>query len=292
MKKTLVGVAVLFFVVMGIGCSKSVTNPTPPTVRTPQIIYTADVTSYEIYSMNADGTNKVNLTNDAGAADTNPAFSYDATKIVYNHEGFIYVMNADGTSKTQVTTTAYSENKPFLSPDKTKVVFASSHSGNYEIYIVNIDGTGLANLSNNAGADTDPVISPDGTKIVFSSTRGALPHGIYVMNIDGSSVTRLTADTTNTQMPSYSNDGTKIVYIDNTTQSDIYSMNANGTGVTRITNDTHSEYFPVLSPDMTKVVYESSEFGDSEICVVNIDGTSRINVSNNSSGDDGKPCWR
>ena len=60
----------------------------------------------EIWTMNADGTGRNNLTQEIDAFEYSPSFSPDGTKIVYFRDpkkGFptpeIYMMNADGSNK-------------------------------------------------------------------------------------------------------------------------------------------------------------------------------------------------
>ena len=60
--------------------------------------------SYDIWVMDADGSNQTNITN-TSAADRLPAWSPDGTKIVYKsdvYSGSIFVMDADGSNKTAV----------------------------------------------------------------------------------------------------------------------------------------------------------------------------------------------
>lgn len=63
--------------------------------------------NYEIYVMDADGTNPTRLTTSPGN-DTFPAFSSDGTKIAFHStrdgNGEIYVMDAEGGNPTRLTT--------------------------------------------------------------------------------------------------------------------------------------------------------------------------------------------
>ncbi len=149
---------------------------------------------FEIYSMNADGSNQTRLTTNA-AFDEAPSWSPDGNNIAFqtNRDGNreIYVMNADGTNQTNITNNAFNDLTPCWSSDGSKLAFYSNRDLNFEIYVMNSDGTGQTRLTNNAANDFAPSWSPDGSKLAFVSTRDG-NNEIYVMNADGSGQTRLT----------------------------------------------------------------------------------------------------
>jgi hypothetical protein len=107
----------------------------------------------EIYSMNADGTDQTNLTNNP-AADYTPAWSPDGTRIAFyttrvDPAGDIYTMNGDGSSETRLTNNTGTDASPAWSPDGTKIAFTNSN----EIYTLNADGTSQTRLTTNAVLD-------------------------------------------------------------------------------------------------------------------------------------------
>ena len=65
-------------------------------------------------------------------------------------------MNADGSGVTALTGDSAVEGRPAWSPDGTKIAFASTRNGNWEIYMMNADGSGVTRLTNNAWWDGEP----------------------------------------------------------------------------------------------------------------------------------------
>ena len=248
----------------------------------------------EIYAMNANGTNQVNLSNNP-STDSNVAWSPDGTRIAFNsnRDAFfqeIYVMNADGSNQTRLTFNTTTDNRPQWFPDGSKIVFSSNRDGNFEIYVMNADGSGQTRLTNNAASDLHPSWSPDGTKIVFDSDRDG-NREIYVMNADGTGQTRLTISASLDQVASFSPDGTKILFqhhVDDDAQ--IFIMNANGSNLVQLTTQ-GSNNSPVFSPDGTKIAFNSDRDGNDEIYVMNAEGSSEQRLTNNSAFDR-NPNWQ
>jgi len=150
--------------------------------------------NFEIYVMNADGSNPIRLTYD-DAADLYPGWSPDGRKITFESDrdgnSEIYVMNADGSSPVNVTHNPAADVHARWSPRGNTIAFDSDRDGNQEIYVMRSDGSGQTRLTRNSGDDYGPAWSPGADALAFTTNRDG-NYEIYVMLPDGSQPTRLT----------------------------------------------------------------------------------------------------
>ena len=107
----------------------------------------------EIYVVNADGTNRVRLTNQP-KYDWFPSWSPDGGRILFCSEEFggqeLMMMTAAGTKKTRLTTAEKTyEEAPVWSPDGKGMAYHGKMEQDYDIY-----------LMDTAGFDLDEVESP------------------------------------------------------------------------------------------------------------------------------------
>ena len=155
---------------------------------------------------------------------------------------------------------------------------------------MNADGSGLTNLTNNSASDYQPVWSPDGTKIAFFSIRDG-GEKLYVMDSDGSSLTRLTNQGYALKSPVWSTDGSRIVYTWESTATahdDIHVVDVNGSGSTSLTNLTNhldDDLQPFWSKDDSQIYFSTYRDGNSEIYVMNADGSELTNLTNDPGND-------
>jgi TolB protein len=116
---------------------------------------------YEIYTMNSDGSDLVNLTN-CPDNDRLPAWSPDGRRIAFmsDRNGFafdIWVMDEDGAHARCLTAVnlGHSE-RPSWSPDGRQIVFHSYADGHGQLYVVDVDNGGSAPLLQSTANDMAP----------------------------------------------------------------------------------------------------------------------------------------
>jgi len=71
----------------------------------------------------------------------------------------------------QITSGSFWHGEPALSPDGSRIAFASDESGNKDIYIMGVRGGPSSRLTSDPAADFYPAWFPDGTAIAFVSDR-------------------------------------------------------------------------------------------------------------------------
>ena len=249
---------------------------------------------FDVYIMDADGSNVKKLNIGVGQVEPRFVFSSDGRRMLYvdyaDNTDSMYIADTEGDFPRLVVTNrkAY---EPSWSPDGQKIVFQSWETDPPEIYVMDVDGGNFQRLTNNNVYDDYPSWSPDGTKIVFISemdTSLAYPK-IYVMNADGSQQKMITNSYFYDTFPQWSPDGKQILFESDRVSGKwgIFVMNADGSNVQPVSaSGDYGSYSPCWSPDGTRIIFNSDmDSPEDEIYIIDKDGSNLKRVTNNTAVD-------
>ncbi len=249
------------------------------------------------------------ISKEADRAIIAPSLSADGNKIAFyatvGYDMAIFVVNWDGTGLKQLHQSSMDLSYPSISGKGDKVAFSSNRLDDSifnhqsepfsDIIVTNSYGTKETVVASNLASyyDYGPCISADGRKVAFVSNSA-----LFVVNSDGTGMRQLSSNVL--YSPAISGDGSKVAFIseegyDRTlpfpTKGDIFVINSDGTERTMIVSNltlpvselSGSPYRngPSISEDGTKVAFSASVEGDSEIFVVNFDGTALTQITDN-----------
>ena len=184
----------------------------------------------EIYRMDANGKNWVNLTRHP-ARDMQPSISPNGKQLAFRsirEKPGIFLMNVDGSRLRHLSFGA----RPSWSPDGQQIAFHASK----DIWIIDVNGENLRNITGDGTGNFGPTWSPDGKQIAYGSWHNwaagevANLEEIYVIDTTGERKTRLTRAQGLDTEPVWSPDGKQIAFrSERNGLSRIYLMNADGT---------------------------------------------------------------
>jgi Tol biopolymer transport system component len=217
--------------------------------------------SWQVYTMNADGSGKTQLT--AGPGDsTQPSFSADGGRIAFasNRAGSydIYTMNADGSGVTRLTSDPGADTQPSFSPDGSQIAFIGKRETSWygHVYLMNADGTNQIRLNGQFGSEERPTFSPDGRVIALGRIEQKHRH-IFTMNTAGGELAALTQGAFDDRQPTFSPNGQRIAFSSRREgRAAIFTMRSDGSDVTGLTSDLSSVQ-PAYSPDGRQIAFVS-----------------------------------
>ncbi|MEO0453460.1 MAG: LpqB family beta-propeller domain-containing protein [Verrucomicrobiota bacterium] len=192
----------------------------------------------EVYMMDIDGHNLVQVTNDKSIA-LGPRFSYDNSKIAFTSykSGFpdVWVIDLKQMKKTRIAYFPGANTSPAISPDGSTLALTLSKAGNTELYTMPAGGGDPTRLTKTRGTEATPTWSPDGRELIFVSDDRGSPQ-LFRIPASGGQAARLKTYASYSTEPDWSPDGKKLAYsIMEAGQSQIWMMNLGNTERTNLT---------------------------------------------------------
>ncbi len=241
-------------------------------LRDGRIIYGSTASGKEdIWSMNADGSNRKQLTTTAGA-NFEPTVSADGRTMVYVSKAadgstHLWKMNLDTGESAQLTNGAF-DLRPDISPDGRWVVYMSIAKSTSTVWKASIDG-GEAPIQLSDKMASVPRVSPDGRFIAcFYRAQLGMFSKLAIIPSDGGEPVKVFDKSPTIIVESgiqWTPDGRGLTFVDNRDGvSNIWLQPLDGSPAKQLTNFTSETIFRFAwSPDGKKFVAErGTEIGD------------------------------
>lgn len=208
----------------------------------------------------------------------------------------IWAMDYDGANQRQVTRLNSISLSPRVSPDGSRVAFASMARGGWEVLMWSNELNRLVSFPRIGGTNLSPAWSSDGTKIAFSSSRNGDPE-IYVADANGGNLRRVTAAKGPDVSPVWNpKTNAQIAWVSGRTGlPQIYTMAADGTADQRVTDQGYA-VSPSWSPNGQFLAfawirhYGPGAPGASDIYVMDITTRQFVQLTHNGMRND-FPSW-
>ncbi len=186
----------------------------------------------------------------------------------------IYLISQEGELLKRLTHNTAADEYPSISPDGTRIVFASKVDGNQEIYLMDISGKNKVNLTRDPSSDFMPRWSPDGTSILFCSDRAG-DMDVYNMDLRTMQVQRIVPDLGDEKYASWSPDAKYVLFVrlgaatPKTASVLIYNIETGNEKT--LTSGKYYDSWPSWSPDGKEILFASNRYSKSNYSLFKLD---------------------
>jgi len=211
----------------------------------------------------------------------------------------VYLARADGSGQRRLTNQPrYPQRWPALSPDGSKIAFATKIGQSWQIHVMNADGTGERDSAIYdevpfEGFKGYPDWSPDGAWLTFVAEYQSVTD-VVVHNPATGETRNVTKSPNSFELrPRWSPDGSRILFsrADSGSGFDLYTIAPDGTALTRLTSRPGWELDGAFSPDGSQIAFIAYPNGVPDVFVMNADGSNIRDVSNTPEIPEIQPAW-
>jgi uncharacterized protein YjdB len=173
--------------------------------------------SYDLYLMDADGSNARRLTTDPGN-EGEPVWTPDGSRIVYTStpkggQPQLYALRPDGKLPRALTAAPGGHRSAAVSADGRTLAFVSTRDGNQEIYLMPLEGGAARRVTETGRRDSHPRFLPNGDLLYVTEGRGS--KGSRVVRLRGTEGEGTTVLETDEPIGglAVSRDGSRMAYV-------------------------------------------------------------------------------
>ena len=264
-----------------------------------KIAYVSDVNNngnFQVFIMNTDGTDKINLTNDDNIYCLNAIYNESIRMVYYYSYENQWALKSVSTRSLTIRhisngifVNTWPQYTPLLHANNNKVVF-EKYISNSQVDIYEADKNGSSITSITTPGDyidcISPTFSPDESKMAYINASNLSSGILHIMTLSNQHITSVT-DFLDAQDPHFSPDGSIIVFTSRESgNKEIYAVNSNGQNTVRLTDNNTDDFNPQFSPDGQKLVFISTRDGNQELYMMNIDGTSQTRLTNTNANEE------
>ncbi len=210
----------------------------------------------------------------------------------------IWAMDYDGQNQRQVTHLGTVSLSPRISPDNSRIAFASLDNSGWAVRMYSLDLGRLVSFSAGVagGSNLSPAWSADGTRLAFSSSRGG-DSEIWVSDASGANLHSVTSLRGPNVAPTWNpRTNAQIAWVGGITgEPQIYTMDQDGANVQRMT-DTGYAISPSWSPNGQFLTfswnrkYGPGAPGGQDIYVMDISSKRWLQLTHDAGSND-YPSW-
>jgi TolB protein len=155
---------------------------------------------------------------------------------------------------TRLTYGEWDDTSPALSPDGTKVAFASNRDGTWDLYVLTLDSGEIARVTNSPDYESAPSWSPDNQWLACEIYLDENLEVAIVSLTDGDQEPiPITNDPSSDHSPTWAPDGRHVAFVSNRGgDSDIWLADLDKTGEERYTNLSRTPYSAEGHPTWTR----------------------------------------
>ena len=265
--------------------------------------------NWDIWTMNPDGSDPVNLTRDA-ASDFKPTWSPTGGQILFvsfrekGKESSLYLMDADGNNIRKVLDNWHSRSNATWSPDGKRIASVRDAV----LYIATIEDKSVEPVAQTGfGSIGDPAWSPDGKEIAFIYLRRKQGYELRLLNVETRKQKVILGELEkypHKSHPAWSPSGEKIAFVlhkfraildpaDAVAWQDeetIYLINRDGSQLRKLVSEKGPDALrPTWSPSGDEIIYQQAVRGTTQFFKINV--SSRAKTQLTHEGDNSSADW-